>query len=230
MFFNIIFGREFKNIVPLQKINLKEKKEMKKVLAFALAAMTFMSANAGKHRATGMTMVDGFKLGLGVGTPGWEGSDAVMPMITVDGAAGLASGFINTKNFGANGGIDLGFQYGICGYNYDHEWVDGYNRLVGYDGGFMEHLILVRSAFHFQFLKKLDTYAGFGTGVALSIPTGDIPEPIKDEWDKVNGCFGMYSGGTWYFNESIGAGVEFESDWMKSHATPNISAKVQFRF
>ena len=40
----------------------------------------------------------------------------------------------------------------------------------------------------------------------------------------------MYSGGTWYFNDAIGAGIEFESDWMKSHATPNISAKFQFRF
>ena len=92
---------------------------MKKVFAFVLAAMTFMSANAGNQRATGMTMVDGFKLGLGIGVPGWEDDNAVMPMITIDGAAGLASGFINTKNFGNNGGIDLGFQYGICGYDHD---------------------------------------------------------------------------------------------------------------
>ena len=44
---------------------------MKKVFAFVLAAMTFMSANAGNQRATGMTMVDGFQLGLGIGVPGW---------------------------------------------------------------------------------------------------------------------------------------------------------------
>ncbi|MEE1260113.1 MAG: hypothetical protein U0K66_08010 [Paludibacteraceae bacterium] len=203
---------------------------MKKVFAFVLAAMTFMSANAGNQRATGMTMVDGFKLGLGIGVPGWEDDNAVMPMITVDGAAGLASGFINTKNFGNNGGIDLGFQYGICGYDHDmwHEvpGVAGVKR----DLGLMEHLILLRSAFHFQFLKKLDTYAGFHGGVALSIPTGDWTEAEKDAWDHVNGVFGMYSGGTWYFNDAIGAGIEFEGDWMKSGATPSISAKFQFRF
>ncbi|MBP5704099.1 MAG: hypothetical protein J6X12_05290 [Paludibacteraceae bacterium] len=211
---------------------------MKKVFAFVLAAMTFVSANAGNQRATGMTMVDGFKLGLGIGVPGWNGNcKAVMPMLSVDGAFGLASGFINTKHFGNNGGIDLGFQYAICGYDdtYFENWAYAH-MIPGVDNcGLMEHLIILRSAFHYQFLKKLDTYMGFHGGVALSIPTGDdfYYEPKhqtrKDQWDHVNGVFGMYSGGTWYFNESIGAGIEFENDWLDS-ATPSVSAKVQFRF
>ncbi len=209
---------------------------MKKVFAFVLAAMTFLSANAGNQRATGMTMVDGFKLGLGIGVPGWDNNGnhrAVMPMITVDGAVGLASGFINTKKFGNNGGIDLGFQYGICGYD-DLYWEHVAPAEINANCGFMEHLIQIRSAFHFQFLKRLDTYMGFNGGVALSIPTGDdfyyMPNRTrKDQWDHVNGVFGMYAGGTWYFNESIGAGIEWEGDWLDS-STPGISAKFQFRF
>jgi hypothetical protein len=209
---------------------------MKKVFAFVLAAMTFMSANAGNQRATGMTMVDGFKLGLGIGAPGWSNDGAhraVMPMITVDGAVGLASGFINTSKFGNNGGIDLGFQYGICGYD-DLYWEHVAPVEINANCGFMEHLILIRSAFHFQFLKKLDTYMGFNGGVALSIPTGDdfYYQPNrtrKDQWNHVNGVFGMYAGGTWYFNDVIGAGIEWEGDWLDS-ATPGISAKFQFRF
>lgn len=213
---------------------------MKKVIAFALAAMSFLSANAGNQRATGMTMVDGFKLGVGIGAPGWSNNGdhrAVMPMLTVDGAVGLASGFINTSKFGNNGGIDLGFQYGICGYN-DLWWERHAPAGMNVNCGLMEHLIVVRSAFHFQFLKKLDTYMGFDGGVALSIPTGDdYYDPCanhhayrKDAWENhVNGVFGMYAGGTWYFNDAIGAGIEWEGDWL-DHATPGISAKFQFRF
>jgi len=208
---------------------------MKKILAFVLAVITFMSANAGNQRATGMTMVDGFKLGVGVGTPAW--GNAVMPMLTVDGAVGIASGFINSKHFGNNGGIDLGFQYGICGYDdpfFEH-WAYDHAINPNVNCGLMEHLILLRSAFHYQFLKKLDTYMGFDGGVALSIPTGDdfYYEPKhqtrKDQWKHVNGVFGMYAGGTWYFNNAIGAGIEWEGDWIGGH-TPGISAKFQFRF
>lgn len=197
---------------------------MKKVLAFALAAMSFLSANAGNLRATGMTMVEkgGFTLGVGIGTPGYGGvNKAVMPMITVDGQWGLASGFIKSKHFGNNGGVDLGFQYGICGYNL---WKE-----ADLKGGVMQNMIVLRSAFHYQFLKPLDTYAGFFGGVDLSSPTGDWDEYSKDHWDHADSMFGMYWGAKWYFNDTFGAGLEFEDDFIKGNA-PVVSAKASFKF
>ena len=197
---------------------------MKKFFALLFAAFTCFAAQAGDLRATGMTMVDkgGFTLGIGVGTPGYGGANkAVMPMITVDGQWGLASGFINSKHFGNNGAVDLGFQYGICGYNL---WKE-----AGLKGGVMQNMVVLRSAFHYQFVKKLDTYAGFFGGCDISSPTGDWSDVQKDGWDHADSMFGMYWGGKWYFTDVFGAGIEFEDDFIRGNA-PIVSAKVSFKF
>ena len=177
--------------------------------SFILLAITtlifFNNANAAKDGITSFQKGD-IDIGFMVGLP--PKSFANMPTISVDAAWGLISGFIDTKPFGQNGGVDLGFYASIT--SYDHVFQD---------------CILARSAFHFQFIKNLDTYAGILAGVNVWIPTGSARETRT----YTNAAFGLYLGAKYYFTHKVGAKLEFASDFNEGDVPP-LSVGVTFKF
>ena len=100
-----------------------------------------------------------FTLGAMVGLPVHAGlRSANMPFVSLDGMWGLKDGFANTKTFGQNGAVDLGVYVGFCQYgDAEEDWKTSNFELP----------IVARSAFHWEFVKKLDVYMGFQGGIAL---------------------------------------------------------------
>lgn len=189
---------------------------MKKFLMAVAAMFTFATAsNAATSGIQDVQPKGGFNLGIMLGIPpvggGW---DANMPMVSVDGNWTLTSGMFNAGKFGQNGAIDLGFYYGACHYS-AHDWDDA---------GLLQNAALVRAAFHFEFVPKLDVYAGTFGGVNIWAPTGD------SDWDTdVKGCFGMKIGGKYYFTEHFGLKLEFADDFIEDNY-PNVAGGVTFKF
>lgn len=148
---------------------------MKKVVLALAALCGLMNAEAKTSGIQDVQPKGGFNMGIMIGVPpadehdlDYATEDALMPNVSIDGNWTVASGFINTKNFGKNGAIDLGFYEGFCNY------VNKYNDEIAA----MQFETLFRCAFHFEFAPKLDLYAGMMSGINLLIPYGDD----KDGW------------------------------------------------
>ncbi|MBO5799656.1 MAG: hypothetical protein J6R41_06480 [Paludibacteraceae bacterium] len=195
---------------------------MKKVLIFIVSVLAFATANAAARVGGIQYATPGdFSLGIMLGIPPAGDNDgARMPMISLDGNWGVASGFINTSAFGQNGAIDLGFYYGICAYK--QEWEE---RGQHKEGGILQNAVLFRAAFHFQFVENLDVYGGISNGVNIWSPTGDA------EWDTdVKYAGGMFFGGKYYFSDVFGVKAEFPVfDWNEGNL-PAFAAGVSFNF
>ena len=148
-----------------------------------------------------------FTLGVGIGVPGVRSTHndrANMPSLILDGSWGVADGFIKSKHFGQNGAIDLGFYYAFCHYR---KWDEKHF-------GYLQNTGLFRAAFHFEFVKHLDTYAGLTSGVNVFTPAGKWwSDEQKDNWDHVKYAGGMFTGAKWYFTDVFGVKTEFQFDW-----------------
>lgn len=180
---------------------------MKKLFILLTTALVFMNVNAASEGITAFNEGD-IDLGIMIGVPGE--SHANMPTISIDGSWGLMDKFINTKTFGQNGGIDLGGFYGITAYD-----------------NMLQNTIVFRSAFHFQFVPKLDTYLGIAGGISIWSFSG----VYKDADAKVKGVFGFYTGAKYYFSDMFGVKMEFASDMVGDPSDlPWVSAGVTFKF
>ena len=178
---------------------------MKKLFVL-LTIVTFVFFNANADKGITSFQKGDIDLGIMVGTP--TERSANMPTVSVDAAWGLTSGFIDTKNSGQNGAVDLGLYYGITSYEYA-----------------LQNCILARSAFHFQFVENLDTYAGIFAGVNIWSPTGSA----RDAKTHTNAAFGLYIGAKYYFSHKIGAKLEFANDFDESDV-PWMAVGVAFKF
>lgn len=197
---------------------------MKKVLIFIVSVLAFATANAKVSGIQYATPGD-FSLGIMLGIPPAGDNDgARMPMISLDGNWGVASGFINTSAFGQNGAIDLGFYYGICAYKQVLEVLPEHHKI---EGGILQNAVLFRAAFHFQFVENLDVYGGISNGVNIWSPTGESDK----FWDTdVKYAGGMFFGGKYYFSDVFGVKAEFPVfDWNEGNL-PTFSAGVSFNF
>jgi hypothetical protein len=152
-----------------------------------------------------------FNLGLAIGMPAVSGWNAVMPTVSTDISWVFLSEFIDTKTFGKNGSVDLGVYYGFSAYQQDN--------LAGSIGDpkLQYHSVLLRSAFHFQFLNKLDTYAGIMSGV-------NIRSYSNNSSDK-SFAYNLYAGARYYFSPKFAVKMELIEDF-----SPWISVGVNFRF
>ncbi|KAA6334066.1 hypothetical protein EZS27_017581 [termite gut metagenome] len=101
---------------------------------------------------TSVSQKGDFNWGLAIGSSAIKGWDAVMPAISADASWVFLSKFIDTKTFGKNGSVDLGVYYGFSAHKQDN--LIGINR----ESRLLYHSVLLRSAFHFQLMDKLDTY------------------------------------------------------------------------
>lgn len=193
---------------------------MKKFLLAVISMFTMATANAATSGIEDVQPKGGFALGVQIGIPPvGDAWDANMPMVSVDGNWTLTSGMFNAGKFGQNGAIDLGFYYGAC--HYTQEWG---NRWYSGENGLFQNAVLVRSAFHFEFVPKLDVYAGVFGGVNIWVPTKD------SEWDTdVKGCFGMKLGGKYYFTDKFGVKLEFADDFIEGNY-PNVAAGISLKF
>ncbi len=194
---------------------------MKKILvAIASLFVVMGSASASNVDKIEFANPGNLTLGIEVGIPP-RTDNANMPFIGVDGMFGIANGFINTKTFGQNGGIDAGLQLGYTHWSWDY-----YNN-DDYKWRYWELPINLRAGFHFEFVKHLDVYAGLQGGVAICHISNDAEDAVEDLLEDsgvhvddedddtdVDGIFGMYIGAKWYFTDVFGVKVEYSGDWI----------------
>ncbi len=213
---------------------------MKKLIIAALALSMSVTAGAKTPGIQDVQPKNGFNLGIMIGVPPANEStlhyatqDPIMPNVSIDGNWTVASGFINTKKFGKNGAIDLGFYQGFCDYQnkYDDEILC------------MQHEFLVRCAFHFSFAKGLDVYAGMLSGLDLYIPYGDHKDGPDPNCKLHNGghghwverdteghfAMGPFIGCKYFFTKAFGLKAEFATDFA-SNAAPGASFGLAFKF
>jgi hypothetical protein len=154
-----------------------------------------------------------FNLGLAIGAPTIKGWDAVMPAISADASWVFLSGFIDTKTFGKNGSVDLGVYYGFSAYKQDNPIGNSKESQLFY------HSVLLRSAFHFQFMDQLDTYAGIMSGANIRSYSGNSFHK------EVSFAYHLYGGAKYYFSPKFAGKIEFIEDFV-----PWLSAGVDFKF
>lgn len=196
---------------------------MKKILVLLVSAFVCLSASAKVSGIEDAKKGD-FNFGLQLGVPAVDkfenGHDpSATPTISLDASWVLTSGFINTKAFGQNGAVDLGLYYGFCHYSYDKDH---------HDETLNQNLILCRSGFHFQFLPKLDTYAGAFVGANVWFWEQDCLDG-KGDSDDNDACFGLFTGAKYYFSDIFGLKVELGHDFNEDNY-PLISGGLAFRF
>lgn len=220
---------------------------MKKIVLFLVAMMCLSSVWAGgKGKVSEISVVKqgGANLGIMLGVPPihyYENGhhvDPTIPTFSFDANWGVASGFIKTKTFGNNGGVDLGGYYAINhykgyghgdGYHYDyyydyHDYDDFYNHHK--TDGMIQHSILFRAAFHWEFVKNLDVFLGIANGVNIYSATRE-----HHGWDFTDCKYagGFYGGVKYYFTKCFGVKMEFGSDWNDGNIC-NFAGGVTFKF
>lgn len=162
-------------------------------------------------------------LGVGVGLPPFtKGATADMPSVSLFFNAGIASGFINGNLFGSNGAVDFGMNYSMCHYSDKLGLYDTYQEVK-----LFQHTVTMRSAFHFQFVKSLDVYAGVCGGVNICVEhytekTIYSEASSFQHWNEVNEnvfdpVVGVYGGVRWYFANKVAVGFEFSKDFLKAN-------------
>jgi hypothetical protein len=112
---------------------------------------------------------------------GFAGSSVTVPPIALSGDYGVVDNLIN-----GNASIGVGLGLGCFGTKFN-------------TGRSADLIIAAKGAFHYQFVKKLDTYAGLMLG--YDIVTRHSPYPSQFVW-------GFYVGGRYYFTDKFAVTVE----------------------
>ena len=158
---------------------------MKRLIFLSVFSFLMMVANAQEVFHKGTNVVS---LGLGLGSN--------IPF-EVSYEHGLASGLIKSKN----GAIGLGGYAGWYPYN---------NTFGKGKWGYTDFVVGVRGSFHYQFVDKLDTYAGLIAGYKISSNNSFFPVP--------------FFGARYYLTPLIGAYAEL------SYNTTWLSVGAAFKF
>lgn len=162
---------------------------LRKLLFAAVALASVSLANAQEVFSKGTTAIN---VGVGVGS---SVSNVSFPPLSVSMDYGVVDGLIN----GNNGSISVGGVVGYVG-----------SKTKFFDATYKaSHAILgVRGAFHYQFVPKLDTYAGLMLGYEIvsgswennAIGVGSVAASGLD--------FGAYLGARYFFTPKVGAFAE----------------------
>ncbi len=187
-------------------------------MLLATASIVFFNANAGVNGIEVAQKGD-MDLGLMIGIPPTK--NAKLPTVSLDASWVLTSGFIDTNTFGENGAVDLGFYYGFTPYGEESGHITQKT---------FQNCMLARSAFHFQFVKNLDTYLGILTGINLwSWSWEDENSNQDNSGTDTKGVFGAYTGAKYYFSEKFAVKMEFADDFIEGNI-PSIAMGVSFKF
>lgn len=196
---------------------------MKRIQAILFTLLVSMGVNAARVSEIEIATKGQTLVGVGVGLPSLrEGVGADMPTLSIFFNAGLASGFLRSELFGNNGAVDFGVNYGICHYS---DRFGLYNTIQQVK--VFQNTLTLRSAFHFQFIKNLDTYFGVAAGVNICSETFRERTEYSDvstfeQWNEVEPnvfrpVFGIYGGARWFFSNRFGLGVELSSDFLRTN-------------
>ena len=200
------------------------------MLTMALVSMNLFSAtnegsssksSGAKVKEIAVVEKGGCNMGIMIGVPpinyyqGGEHVNSTIPTFSFDANWGIASGFAKTKTFGNNGGVDLGFIYSI-------------NHYAGDDSkrGMLQNSILIRAAFHWEFVRNLDVYMCIANGVNIFNSTKS-----HAHWDfsDCNYAGGIFAGVKYYFTDFFGVKIDFGSDWNDGNIS-NFGGGVTFKF
>ena len=161
-------------------------------------------------------------IGVGVGVPPFtSGAAADIPCFTLSASAGMASGFVTSELFGKNGAVDLGIQFAACHYK---DVFGLYNTKQ--EVKVFQSSMTLRSAFHFQFMKYFDAYAGVCGGLNICaesfMETTTYSEKSHFElWNQVESntfspVVGVYVGSRWFFTDHFSLGLEAAYDFLRT--------------
>ena len=186
--------------------------KMRKILLLIAALFTVMCASASDVEKIQFANAGKFSLGVMSGFPRFEHN---MPLISLDAMIGLKDGFCHTNKFGDNGAIDLGLYVGYARneYNYQNlvfnEDLQATQDLGEYTWSSWIVPATIRSAFHWEFVKNLDVYAGFQLGCSFS-HSKDAPRNggAGTEKDRLNFFSCHYLGAKWMFTKHFGVKAE----------------------
>ncbi|MBR4814595.1 MAG: hypothetical protein IKZ67_03940 [Paludibacteraceae bacterium] len=189
---------------------------MRKILLIIAALFTVMCASASNVEKIQFANAGKFSLGVMSGFPTFNGIlGKGMPFISLDAMIGLKDGFCHTKRFGDNGAVDLGLYIGYAQNKFDHhDWVYNEDEQTMEDRGEYTRTswampVSVRSAFHWEFVKNLDVYAGAQLGCSFY---GFNDTPHAGGEMIVTGELEMflchYFGAKWMFTQHFGVKTE----------------------
>lgn len=140
-------------------------------------------------------------LGMGFGTV-WingYGYSSTLPPVSVDYEIGIRDDI-------GPGIISVGGYFGVSGYKYRYSFANyGYN--------YTSIMLLGRSAYHYEFVENLDTYAGFSLGFRINTSKeyGDFPttgSAYEDTQAGVRFVGDLYTGAKYYFTPTFAAFAE----------------------
>lgn len=196
---------------------------MKRIQAILFTLLVSMGVNAARMSEIEIATKGQTLVGVGVGLPSLrEGVGADMPTLSIFFNAGLASGFLRSELFGNNGAVDFGVNYAICHYNDKYGLYDTYQQVKVF-----QNTLVLRSAFHFQFVKNLDIYFGISAGVNICSEhfterTIYSSQSSFERWNEVDHnvfrpVLGIHGGAKWYFSNRFALGLEFANDFLRTH-------------
>jgi len=178
------------------------KKIMKKII-FTLAVMfACVSASIAQDDAFGKGSKV-LNLGVGLGSYiGGSGYKSTMPPIVLSGEYGLTDALIKKTG---KGYVGVGGYLAYTANKYS--WGD----YDGKDAGWKYSYIIVgaRGAFHYQFVDKLDTYAGVMLGYNIASTSAYGPTGWSGAGNSVGGfTYSSFVGARYYFNDKFAAFAE----------------------
>ncbi len=178
-------------------------KKQKKTVKIVLLTALFISL--GYAQINGQIFKVGDKdlnLTIGVGTP-WVLKNhyhTVLPPVAVS----LDYGFRDDLGPGV---LSIGGMAGATTYR-DSRTSIGWHNDYGYKS--TTAIVALRGTYHYEFIKKLDTYGGVHIGMRFESwnQYGDFPLVYEPQDFGVYPVFSLFAGAKYYFNEQIAAMVE----------------------
>ncbi len=213
---------------------------MKLFFVTILSALTIFPAYSGKQKAYEIDKADKFKMDFGWGIPikAYVSEDAIR--FSLGGNWNLADGILNTKHFGRNGAIDYGILYSLLYYYGNRYETDTWrehvvlkerdNHIDLIEPSFFRHRFVFRSAFHFQFLKKLVAHGGIFGGFGVVKPLSYYKEYMEKAESYIEKSLGVRTGATWYFNECVGIGLEWETEFDSNYGINETGNSLNLKY
>ncbi|MDR1454335.1 MAG: porin family protein [Tannerella sp.] len=169
---------------------------MRRLLCMALVALGCMSVNAQNAFNKGDKVIS---LGVGLGDfIGGSGYSTSIPPIALSGEVGIVDGLINDR-----ASIGVGGYVAYLSKKYEQNIM---STTLSFDYTYI--IFGARGAFHYQFVDKLDTYAGVLLGYnAASVDLSDGDSSYKP--DAAGGiAYATYVGAKYYFTPNFAAYAE----------------------
>lgn len=128
-------------------------------------------------------------MGIGFNNTLTTNSSTVVPPVSVSVEYGIVDNSFNEDN----GSIGIGGYLGYTSYGKKNNSLTASYTILG-----------TRGSYHYQFVPKLDTYAGLLLGLAFR--SGDLIDNTNTSNTRL--AYGIFVGGRYMFHENIGAFAE----------------------